>query len=153
MGYIWGTLKQGRQKHLGRYPAEHQMGCALHLWYFCFQSPTMTWNLPHKLLFVLSLRSFGTIGDKDSQDDINTLWSSQMWNKGCICVSLWEVSDHVSMGNTRVDMILDNNTKDNTGVNQKLRPLLQGKEGRMTPRYFGEMLKHHLRGFAQGKAF
>ena len=57
------------------------------------------------------------------------------------------------MGNARFDMVLDHNTKDNTEVNQKLRPLLQGKEGRMTPRYFGEMLNHQLSGFAQGKAF
>lgn len=108
----------------------------------------------NKLLFLLSLRSFGIVGDKDSQDDINPLWSLQMWKKKrCICVSLWEVSDQVSTGNTRFDMVLDHNTKDNTEVNQKLRPLLQGKEGRMTPRYFGEMLNHHLRGFAQGKTF
>lgn len=42
------------------------------------------------------------------------------------------------MGNTRVDMILDHNTKDNTEVNQKLRPLLQGKEERMIPTTLGK---------------
>lgn len=33
----------------------------------------------NKLLFVLSLKSFGIIGDKDCQGDINKTWSLQIW--------------------------------------------------------------------------
>lgn len=79
MGYVWELSGKGGKSVLEGI----QLNISWVVFYSCdtfvfslLASPEIFLN---KLLFVLSLRSFGTVGDKDSQGDINKLWRLQIW--------------------------------------------------------------------------
>lgn len=57
----------------------------------------------------------------------------------------------MSVGKARPEAVLDHSTKDNTGVNQKRVPLLQGIDKRVTPHWSGGKLKPPPEGLCTRK--
>lgn len=81
MGYVWELSGEGGKSIL----EDIQLNISWVVFYTCdtfvFSLLALSKIFLNKLLFVLSLRSFGTVGDKDSQGDINKLCRLQIWAK------------------------------------------------------------------------
>lgn len=87
MGYAWELSGEGGKSIL----EDIQLNISWVVFYTCdtfvFSLLALSKIFLNKLLFVLSLRPFETVGDKDSQGDINKLCRLQIWakkKKGCI---------------------------------------------------------------------
>lgn len=111
----------------------------------------------NKALFVLSLRSLGAVGDKNSQGDTNKLWRVQIWRekkeKRMYSYSYPTVRRpwSVSVGNARPEMVLERSTRDKTEVDQNRVSLLQGIDRRVIPHCSGGNIKPPSEGLCTRK--
>lgn len=153
MGYAWELSGEGGKSIL----EDIQLNISWVVFYTCdtfvFSLLALSKIFLNKLLFVLSLRPFETVGDKDSQGDINKLCRLQIWAKKKRVYSDTPVRGpwSGSVGNTRPEVGLDHSTKDNTGADQNRMPLLQGTDRRVTPHCSEGNLKPRPEGLCTRK--